>query len=187
MRLGTLWERSIPRAAIGLERERDYHDALAADPQSLNARHNLALLLSRQASRSAPSKEAEALWEQNLLADPPHLPSMLAYADYLARIGASDRALALYGRVAQLKLDYGGVHRRIAAIRIQEKQPAKALPELRLALNSSPGNAELLEQIGNLEDQLGNRDAALAAWRQAERNASDSSMRKRLVKRIGQR
>jgi tetratricopeptide (TPR) repeat protein len=138
-------------------------------------------------SRSAPSKEAEGLWERNLLADPSHLPSLLAYADYLARIGSTDRAFAMYERVSNLKHDYGGVHRKIAAIRIQQKQPEKALPELRLALNSSPGNAELLEQIGNLEEQLGNHDAALADWRNAERNATDSGMRKRLVKRIGQR
>jgi tetratricopeptide (TPR) repeat protein len=167
--------------------ETDYRDALAADPQSLNARHNLALLLTRSASRSAPSKEAEGLWEQNLLADPAHLPSLLAYADYLARIGSTDLALAMYERVSNLKLDYGGVHRKIAAIRIEQKQPEKALPELRLALNSSPGNAELLEQIGNLEEQMGNHDAALADWRNAERNAADSGMRKRLAKRIGPR
>jgi tetratricopeptide (TPR) repeat protein len=70
---------------------------------------------------------------------------------------------------------------------MQRKQPEKALPELRLALKSSPGNAGLLEQIGDLEDQLGNRDAALAAWQQAASNATDSSMRKRLVKRIARR
>jgi tetratricopeptide (TPR) repeat protein len=162
--------------------ETDYRDALAADPQSLNARHNLALLLTRLASPSTPSKAAEALWDRKLLADPPHLPSMLAYADYLTRIGSTDHALALYERVSDLKLDYGGVHRKIAAIRIQQKQPEKALTELRLALNSSPGNAELLEQIGNLEDELGNRGVALADWQQAERDATDSGMRKRLAR-----
>lgn len=167
--------------------EKDYRDALAADPQSLNARHNLALLLTRSASRSAPSKEAEGLWDRNLLAVPTHLPSLLAYADYLARIGSADRALALYQRVANLQVEYSGVHRKIAAIRIQQNQPEKALPELRLALNSSPANAELLEQIGDLEDQMGNHDAALADWRNAERNATESSMRKRLIKRIGVR
>jgi hypothetical protein len=72
-----------------------------------------------------------------------------------------------------------------SAIWIQRKQPEKALPELRLVLKSSAGNPDLLEQIGNLEDELGNRGAALANWQQAERNATDSSMRKRLNKRIG--
>ncbi len=181
--LGEAWDAlGTVEAARGhwAKAESDYRGALAADPQSLNARHNLALLL----SRSAPSKEAEGLWERNLLADPPHLPSILAYADYLARTGSTDRALDLYGRVAELKLDYGGAHRKIAAIRIQRKEPEKALPELRLALTSSPGNPDLLEQIGDLEDQLGNRGAALAAWQEAERNAADSSVRKRLVKLI---
>ena len=181
--LGEVWDAlGTVASARGhrVEAERDYRQALSADPQSLNARHNLALLL----SRVAPSKEAEDFWEQNLQADPAHLPSLLAYADYLARIGASDRALALYQRVETLKADYTGVHRKIAAIWIHLKQPEKALPELRLALQSSPGNAELLEQIGNVENQLGSRDAALKDWQQAEQNTSDSGVRKRLAKLI---
>jgi tetratricopeptide (TPR) repeat protein len=165
--------------------ERDYRNALAADPQSVNARHNLALLLSRTGlSKSGPSKEAEGLWEKNLAAEPANLPSLLAYADYLARIGSTDRALELYDRVAQLKLDYGGVYRKIAAIRIARRQPEMALNELRLALQSSPRNSELLGQIGDLEEQLGNRTAALAAWQQAEQSATDSVLRKRLLKRL---
>jgi tetratricopeptide (TPR) repeat protein len=160
--------------------EGDYRKALAADPQSLNARHNLALLL----SRSTASKEAEALWEQNLAGETPHLPSMLAYGDYLARGGSTERAVAVYERVAALRADYSGVHRKLAAIWIQQKEPGKALEELRRAAKSAPGNPELLEQIGDLEERLGNREAALTAWQEAGKNATDSGMRKRLLKRV---
>jgi tetratricopeptide (TPR) repeat protein len=156
-----------------------YRNALAADPQSLNARHNLALLL----SRSSQSKEAESLWQQNLSATTPFLPSMIAFADYLARIGSNDRALALYTDVAELKPDYNGVHRKLAALWVGRQEPAKALRELRLAAKSSPGNPELLEQIGELEARLGNSSAAQAAWQEAGQNATDSAMRKRILKR----
>ena len=159
------------------EAERDYRQALSADPQSINARHNLALLL----SRVAPSKVAEGLWEQNLQAEPNSLPSLLAYADYLARNGSTDRALALYQRVETLKSDYAGVHRKVAAIWIQRKQPDRALPELKLALQSSSGNADLLEQIGNVENQLGDRGAAVKDWQLAQQNSNDSAVRKRLA------
>jgi tetratricopeptide (TPR) repeat protein len=98
-------------------------------------------------------------------------------------VGSPGRALALYEKVAEWKADYGGVHRKIAAIWIQRKQPEKALPELELALKSSPGNPELLEQIGDLEEGLGNHEAALAAWQQAGQSATGASVRKRLSKR----
>jgi tetratricopeptide (TPR) repeat protein len=182
--LGEVWDALGTVASARnrrVEAERDYRQALSADPQSLNARHNLALLLSR-ASRS---QEAETLWEQNLQADPNSLPSLLAYADYLTRIGSTDRALTLYRRVAGLKTEYAGVHRKVAAIWIQRKQPDKALPELRLALQSSPGNAELLEQIGNVENQLGDRAAALKDWQEAAQNSDDSAVRRRLARLMG--
>jgi tetratricopeptide (TPR) repeat protein len=182
--LGEVWDAlGTVASARGhrAEAERDYRQALSADPQSLNARHNLALLLSRVSA----SKEAEGLWEQNLQAEPNSLPSLLAYANYLARTGSTDRALALYQRVADLKADYAGVHRKVAAIWIQRKQPDKALPELRLALQSSPGNGELLEQIGNVENQLGDRGAALKDWQLAEQNSNESAVRRRLAKMIG--
>ncbi len=184
--LGEVWDALGTVAASRnhrMEAERDYRQALNADPQSLNARHNLALLLSRVSA----SKEAEGLWEQNLQADPNSLPSLLAYAGYLARTGSTDRALALYQHVAELKNDYAGVHRKVAAIWIQSKQPDKALPELRLALQSSAGNAELLEQIGNVENQLGDRGAAVRDWQLAEQNSNDSAARRRLAKLIGGR
>jgi predicted negative regulator of RcsB-dependent stress response len=54
-----------------------------------------------------------------------------------------------------------------------------------LALQSSPGNAELLEQIGDVENQLGDRAAALKDWQLAEQNSNDSAARRRLAKLIG--
>jgi len=182
--LGEAWD-ALGAVASGQGRwakaETYYRSALAADPQSMNARHNLALLL----SRSSPSKDAEALWQQNLsTSKTPYLPSMIAFAEYLARIGSNDRALALYTDIAALKPDYNGVHRKLAAIWLERQEPAKALRELRLAATSSPGNPELLEQIGELEARMGNSAAALAAWQEAGQNATDSTMRKRILKRV---
>ena len=63
------------------------------------------------------------------------------------------------------------------------REPNKALGELRLAAKSSGSSPELLEQIGDLEDRLGNREAALNAWREAGQRATESAMRKRLSKK----
>jgi len=182
LELGEAWDAlGAVASARGhwLNAERFYRNALAADPQSLNARHNLALLL----SRSSQSKDAEALWQQNLSSKTPHLPSMIAFADYLARIGLVDRAIALYTDIAELKPDYNGVHRKLAAMWLHRQEPAKALRELRAAAISSPANPELLEQIGELEARLGNPAAALAAWQEAGQHATNAAMRRRIVKR----
>lgn len=160
--------------------ENDYRHALQDDSQSLNARHNLALLQ----SRAGKSKEAENNWRQNLAADPNHLPSLLGYADYLARTGTPDEAMALYARVAQIRPLYGGVYRKMAAIWLQKGTPDQALAELRKAAESSPGNPELLEQMGDLEAQLGNPAAAEAEWRKAADRATDSAARKRLLAKL---
>jgi tetratricopeptide (TPR) repeat protein len=159
--------------------EADYRQALADDPQSLNARHNLALML----SRNAKSAEAEDLWKRNLAASPDHLPSLAGYADYLARYASPGDARALYLRVTQLRPDYAGVHRKIAALWLQSGNPQAALAELQQAAGSSPDNPDLLEQIGDLQSQLGNPAAAVAAWKQAVDHASDPAARRRLLKK----
>ncbi len=112
------------------------------------------------------------------------MPSLLGYADYLARTGRPDDAMALYARVAQLRPLYGGVHRKIAAIWLQKAQPQQALAELRKAAESSPGNPELLEQMGDLDAQLGNRAEAEVEWRKAADRAVDSAARKRLSAKL---
>jgi len=157
--------------------EEDYHQALQDDSQSLSARHNLALLQ----SRLGKSAEAEDNWRRILADDPDHLPSLLGYADYLARFGTLDEAMALYSRVAQLRPQYAGVHRKMAAIWLQKGKPEQALGDLRKAAESSPNNPELLEQIGDLELQLGNRAAAETEWQNAAVHAVDSAVRKRLL------
>jgi tetratricopeptide (TPR) repeat protein len=90
-------------------------------------------------------------------------------------------------RIEDLKSDYAGVHRKIAAIWIHRKQPERALEKLKLALQSSPHNAELLEQIGNVEKQLGDRCTASQYWRFAQLASNDSGTRKRLTNLIGGR
>ena len=123
--------------------EADYRQALADDAQSLNAHHNVALSLSRKGK----SNEAEDCWKRNLAANADHLPSLIGYGDYLARFGRPDEARALYERVTQLRPEYAGVHRKIAALWIQLGKLPAALAELRQSAQSSPDNPELLEQI----------------------------------------
>ncbi len=157
--------------------ESDYRQALKDDGQSLNARQNLALLL----SRAGKSAAAEDLWKANLAADPSHLPSLIGYGDYLARTGAVQQAMALYERVETLRQEYPGVRRKLAALWVQLGQPDRALDELRRAAQTPPENPELLEEIGDLESKLGDAAGAVRDWTRAMQLTKDSGAKRRLM------
>ncbi len=158
-----------------------YRKALADNAESANARHNLALLL----SRSASSAEAERLWQANLTADPQDLPSLMGYADYLARTGKPDQAEDLYGRVIMLRPQYAGARRKLAGVFLQQDRTAPALEQLKAAASEGPGDAAILEQIGDLEAKLGDTAAAQGDWQRAA-GVAESGQRRRLLKKLQQ-
>jgi tetratricopeptide (TPR) repeat protein len=156
-----------------------YRKALVDDPESANVRHNLALLL----SRSSTSAEAERLWESNLTADSNDLPSLMGYADYLAHTGQPDRAEELYGRVLTLRPEYSGARRKLAAVFLQQNQVSPALEQLRATSLENPGDAEVLEEIGDLENKIGDAAGAQRDWQAASKLAS-SGERRRILRKL---
>ena len=146
----------------------------------MNARGNLALLL----SRGGKSSEAESLWKANLDADAEHLPSLIGYGDYLTHNRASQLAMALYKRIEMLRPQYPGVHCRIASLWMQLGQSDQALSELRLAAQSLPANPELLEEIGDLEMRLGDRAGALGDWKRAAELVTNPAAKRRLLRKM---
>ena len=189
-RAGARWvERSEIWNALGtLEAGRDhtakaeslFRKALQDDPESTNARQNLALLL----SRNGQSVEAEKHWKENLQADPAHLPSLLAYADYLARTTRLAAARDLYVKVLMLRSDFAAVRMKVADIYRREGKPELALDELMRVPVESPRNPGLLESIGDLEAQLGRMQQAIESWRSAESLVADSASRKRITAKL---
>lgn len=163
--------------------EEDYRRAINDDQHSLNARHNLALLL----SRAGKSSEAESLWRANLDVDAEHLPSLVGYGDYLAHNNAPVQAMAVYERIEILRPEYPGVHRVMATLRMQLGQPDRALSELRVAAQYLPANPELLEEIGDLEMRLGDTAAALRDWKEAEQFVTNSAGKQRLSRKMARK
>ena len=189
-RAGTRWvERSEIWNALGtLEAGRDrvakaeslFRKALQDDPESKNARQNLALLLSREGE----SPEAEKYWKDNLQADPENLPSLLAYADYLSRTSRLDAARDLYLKVLILRSDYPAVRMKLADIYRRQGKPELALDELMRIPAGSPRNPSLLEDVGDLEAQLGRMPLAVDSWRSAKSLSTDSASRKRIAAKL---
>ena len=189
-RAGTRWvERSEIWNALGtLEAGRDrvakaeslFRKALQDDPESKNARQNLALLLSREGE----SPEAEKYWKDNLQADPENLPTLLAYADYLSRTSRLDAARDLYLKILMLRSDYPAVRMKLADIYRRQGKPELALDELMRIPAGSPRNPTLLEGIGDLEAQLGRTQLAVESWRSAESLTTNSASKKRIAAKL---
>jgi tetratricopeptide (TPR) repeat protein len=187
---GARWiERSEIWNALGtLEASRDhaskadslFRKALQDYPESRNARQNLALLL----SRGGESPEAEKYWKEILQADPENLPSLLTYADYLARTSRLEAAGDLYRKVLLLRSDYGAVRMKLAGIYRREGKPELALDELMRTPAESPRNPSLLEDVGDLAAQLGRMPLAVDSWRSAKSLSKDSASRKRIAAKL---
>jgi tetratricopeptide (TPR) repeat protein len=143
--------------------EKFYRQALLDDDRSHAARHNLALLL----SRDHQSPEAEQLWRRNLADDANDIASRLALADYFDRIGRSEDAAREYQAAIGGANGFPGVRRKLAAALVKLDRVDEARAVLEQALQDSP-SPNLLEDLGDLEAHAGRSTDAIARYRDAE-------------------
>jgi predicted Zn finger-like uncharacterized protein len=151
------------RAALG-------PDAAALSPiERARARLLLAGLLARRPGADGQSRlgDAERTFEEAVAEDPGYLPSRLAYARFLMRRGASDRAVgalqpaaATSGSDAEFAALYG---RALAAT----GRVLDALNVVEGALAKSPSSARLLFAKGFVAEQRGKRDEARSLYERA--------------------
>lgn len=156
--------------------EEEYRQARADDPSSVNARHNLALLL----SRNGPSTEAEQLWWDVLKDDPDNLPALFSFADYLARNGDPNRAVKLYRCALNLRPSYPGGRRKLAELLAAQGNLSEALAELRVALGAAPDAADLWELAADWEARMGDALAARRDWGKAADLTKDRAGKARI-------
>ncbi len=162
--------------------ERDYRAALQRDPKFLAARHNLAVLL---ATRPERSREAIALWRENLAQDPEYVSSRLALARSLEAAGQTQPAIEQYQRILQNKPDYAAARMALANLFAKDGQTTEAIEQLQEVLKRGPGNLELFERLGDLQKSLGRAEEARLSYESALKFATDSAARSRLKKKIG--
>ncbi len=156
-----------------------FQKALADDPNDVNARHNLALLLARRREFG----EADALWKANIQAAD-FLPSRIAYAASLADRGEPKAAIVQYEEIVAGKPEYVGAREALAKLYLEQKQVDRALPEIDRGLKRSPSNAALLELRGDAHSSLGEADAARSDWTAALGLAPDRTLRTRLNQKL---
>ena len=160
--------------------EENYRKASADDPASVNARHNLALLL----SRNGKSMEAEELWYGILKDNPDNLPALLSFADYWSREGDPGRSVMMYRCVLNLRPDYPGARRKLAVVLASQNRLVEAMEELKKARTDAPNAPELVELIGDLEARQGDSVGARREWNTASDLTPDRAEKNRLKQKI---
>ena len=176
--------RGYSKAAAGKMRraEQLYREALGLDDGLLEARHNLAVLLS--GPREGRFEEAVKLWRRNLSRDASYLPSRLSLARALERVERFDEAAAEYERVVELQPGYSAARLRLAELYLESQDPAKAGEHLEKVREAQPANAHVHEKIGDALTQAGDRGAAEAAYRRALERSGDKKTRKRIRRKL---
>ena len=176
--------RGYSKAAAGKARQAEqlYREALGLDEGLLEARHNLAVLLS--GSSEGRFEEALGLWRENLSRDPAYLPSRLSLARALERVERFDEATVEYERVVELQPGYSAARLRLADLYLASQNAEKAGDHLEEARKAQPGNARVHEKIGDALTQSGDRTRAEAAYRRALERSSDKKTRKRIRRKL---
>ena len=170
----------------GDEAEKFYRLALTHSPDLLEARHNLAVLLSGEPRRSQPDRTQEAfdLWRENLAQDPEYSPSRISLARALSRSGESSEAIRLYTKIVEALPNYVAARLALAELHEKASDPEAALEQLDQARARQPENAVIFEQIGDLEQARGRTAQASNAYESALRFAPDRKTKKRLRKKL---
>ncbi len=83
----------------------------------------------------------------------------------LAGQGRMREAEASYARTVGLMPSFGEAHLALADLRLARKDPRGALAALAAGQQALPGDAALVDREGQVWQQLGDRDRALAAYR----------------------
>ncbi len=159
--------------------EKFYLRARMDDVHSRTARHNLALLLSRE----GPSVEAEQLWRQNLTEKADDLASRLALARYLDRIGRREEAAREYSAAIGPDGSFPGIRRELAIVYLKLNRTGDARAVLERALLDTPASGPLLEDLGDLETDARQGAKAEERYRAAEEEYKSGTDKARVRKK----
>ncbi len=159
------------------EAEKLYRDAIAKEPTLLDARHNLALLLSANKDRQP---EAISLWQQNLQTNPDYLTSRISLAELLSQRGDSAGAAAQYRLIVAARPEFVGARTALAELLIKSNQTQAGLDELHAAARLDAQNPAVFERIGDAEKSLGRATEARDAYATAMKLEVEKPDQKRL-------
>jgi len=170
------------------EAESLYRQSLDYDGDLLEGRHNLAVLLAGTRKSGPPGRAAEAidLWRANLKKDPEYLPSLLSLARTLNQNGRTDEAIEQYETIVRSRPEYLAARLALASLQLGETRPEAALEQLNAAKELQQSSAEIHEQLGDVNKQLGRHAEAALAYQAALRYAPDRKTKRRIRRKSSQ-
>jgi Tfp pilus assembly protein PilF len=139
------------------------HSILHKNANILPAINQVAMLLHE---RCFPLKQALKAYDNYLALQPTSPSAAFNYAWYLARDGQFESAIRMYQRALELGIDQPEeVHLNIANIYMDHlRDNEKAREEFRSALAINPNYVSAYHNLGNLAEQLGNREQAATCF-----------------------
>jgi tetratricopeptide (TPR) repeat protein len=159
------------------EAERFYREALAKEPNRVETKHNLAVLLATIRNRQ---QEAIDLWRENLQANPDYLASRISLAELLAQRGDHAGAIEQYRAVVNEKPEFVGARTALAEEYIKTNQPEQALDQLQAVTRFDQQDPAVWERIGDVQKSLNHADEARDAYATALKLEFDKSDQKRV-------
>ena len=171
------------KASTGKRRlaEEYYRAALSANPEFVEARHNLAALLYEQ---DHAASEAMELWRQNLADDADYLPSRLSLAKALASNGDAAGAIDNYREVVSRQPNYAAARLSLAELLLAQGNADESLEQLKKAQEVNPRHYAVFEGLGDIELARNNSSEAGEAYEMALRGAPDSKTKKRIKTKL---
>ena len=154
----TTWPSSSPPRAASDEAEREYRAALRLWPRSIQARHNLAMLLAQQGRPEEAATELETL-----LANDPVPASAFALGLLYGQMGRWNDAAAALGRCLAEDPTYPRARYNRALALAKAGETTAALDELERAADDPAARAEAVRTLVDLSRQV-NDKARLERW-----------------------
>lgn len=152
--------------------------ALALDPQNIG----IYLELSRAYFLAGDRTAAEDILRQGLTANPGSTDLMLAIGDFRLATGNPSLAEAAYKHVVEAALENEAAQLRLAGFYQRTNKLTEAESTLQKWASAYPQDERPHIHLGDLYHWMGNRDKALASYRQAETlNAKSLIARDKLI------
>ncbi len=141
----------------------DFSRAVALDPYNPDYRHNLAVVM----NRLGDTGQAERILRHNLTVDTMHQPTYHTLAQMMVQSGRSGEAYDLVHTWEATQPYIPESHIEMAWIERETGNVQGAEMALRQALRAEPGNAVALAQLGQLYQDHGQPQQAMAMYQQS--------------------
>jgi tetratricopeptide (TPR) repeat protein len=140
-----------------------FEKAVAADPANADARHNFGVA----AGESGDVPRAFEAFRTALRLDPKRVETLQALGDLLIGTNQPDDAIECWRHAAVLSPYDARIHCRIGQTLVEHARPVEALAAFEDAIAVDRSCAEAWVGVGSVQEDLGDRDAAIAAYRSA--------------------